>query len=74
MNDKQQKTLNINNFGLNLYRIRNAQQITVERFAEMLDVSSRIIYDWEAGKKFPTFERAINIANILGVTLDSVLS
>ncbi len=31
MNDKQQKTLNINNFGLNLYRIRNAHKITVER-------------------------------------------
>ena len=73
MNDKQQNTLNINNFGLNLYRIRNAHKITVERFAEMLDVSSRIIYDWEAGKKFSTFERAINIANILGVTLDSIL-
>lgn len=73
MNDKQQKTLNINNFSLNLYRIRNAHKITVERFAEMLDVSSRIIYDWETGKKFPTFERAINIANILGVTLDSIL-
>ena len=73
MNDKQQKTLNINNFGLNLYRIRNAHKITVERFAEMLDVSSRIIYDWEAGNKFPTFERAINIANILGVTLHSIL-
>ena len=73
MNDNQQKTLNINNFGLNLYRIRNAQQITLERFAEMLDVSTRIIYDWEASKKFPTFEIAINIANILGVTLDSIL-
>ena len=73
MDDENKAVLNIRNFGLNLYRIRNAHKITVERFAEMLDVSSRIIYDWEAGKKFPTFERAINIANILGVTLDSIL-
>ncbi|MGM9808359.1 MAG: helix-turn-helix domain-containing protein [Bacilli bacterium] len=74
MNDKKtQRALNVNNFGLNLYKVRNNQKITVEKLAEMLDVSTRIIYDWESGKKIPTFPRAVEIANVLRVSLDSIL-
>ena len=73
MDDKKQNALSLSNFGLNLYRIRNEKKITVEKLAEMVDVSTRIIYDWEGSKKTPSLKNAVRLANKLGVSLDSIL-
>lgn len=72
MNDTQ-KTLSTKNLALNLYNLRKESRITVEQFAEDLDVSTRIVYDWESGKKCPTIERLIKIAYYFGVKIDSIL-
>lgn len=66
-------TLDIANFGPNLKRYRLENELTHEQFAELLGVSSRVVYDWEDGFKYPRFQRAVEIANVLKVSLDSIL-
>lgn len=73
MKDKQMTTLSKKNISINLYRLRNSNNITVEKFAEALDVSTRIVYDWESGKKYPSIDNLINIVVYYGVGMDSIL-
>lgn len=69
----QSTTLNINNFGLNLYRIRTEQGKSRQWLADELELADqRIIYDYENGIKFPRLENALKIAMALGVDLDSM--
>ncbi len=35
-------------------------------------VTERNVYDWETGKFFPRFDRAVALAHSLGVTLDEL--
>lgn len=74
MDDNQKSTLRVENFALNLYIIRESQGITHEKLAEMLEVSTRIIYDWENGTKRPSIQNAVKISIALGVSLDSIFS
>lgn len=60
-------------FGENLRRTISEKGITMEEFAEMMDVSVRVVYDWCNGIKSPKFERAIAIALVLEVSLDSLV-
>ena len=71
MKDKQMTTLSKKNISINLYRLRNSNNITVEKFAEALDVS--IVYDWESGKKYPSIDNLLNIVVYYGVGTDSIL-
>ena len=73
MANKNENTLDIANFGPNLKRFRLERGFTHEVFAELLNVSSRVIYDWEDGFKYPKFQRAVEIANVLEVSLDNIL-
>ena len=73
MKDKQMTTLSKKNISINLYKLRNSNNITVEKFAEALDVSTRIVYDWESGKKSPSIDNLINIVVYYGVGMDSIL-
>ena len=65
--------LDIANFGDNLRRIRIEKGLTIEAFAEQIDKSSRLIYDYENGLKYPKLETLIVIATVLEVSLDSIL-
>lgn len=67
------KKLNIENFGINLKKLRTQRGITREKMAELLDVSVRIIYDWEDSLKTPKFERAVEIVLLFNVSFDSML-
>lgn len=67
------KKLSVECFGANLKFVRQNKKLTHEAFAEKLDVSVRVIYDWENGIKYPTFPRAVEIANVLDVSLDDIL-
>jgi transcriptional regulator with XRE-family HTH domain len=66
-------TLNTASFGPNLKRIREERKLSRESFAERIGVSSRIVYDYENNLKYPSFERFVQIAQVLGVGLDSIL-
>ena len=72
-NNLKGATLSIQNFGLNLYRIRTELGKSRQWLADELGYESqRIIYDYENGIKFPKLENVIKIARILGVDLDSM--
>lgn len=73
MTNKQMNILDINNFGENLRRIRIEKGFTIEDFASEIEKSTRLIYDYESGLKFPKLETLIVIATVLDVTLDSIL-
>jgi len=73
MTNKTNNALDIKNFGDNLRRIRIEKGLTIEEFAFKIDKSSRLIYDYENGLKFPKLETIIIIANVLEISLDNIL-
>lgn len=73
MTETQECTLNIDKFGKNLRRVRMEKKMTYEMFAENVGVSSRIIYDYEDGFKKPSLSTIVVIANVLNVSIDSLL-
>ena len=69
----EQSSLGIWNFGSNLKRLRSEKGLTHESFAELAGISSRLVYDYEDGNKYPRLDTACRIAMVLGVSLDSML-
>ena len=59
-------------FPVNLYNLLKDKQISHERFAFLIDISPRTVYDYLSGVKFPRIETLIKIADFLNVTLDSL--
>jgi transcriptional regulator with XRE-family HTH domain len=53
-------------FGQNIYRLRNAADLTQEKLAEKADVSRRYIQLIEAGRYVPTIEVASRLRKALG--------
>lgn len=52
------------------YRIRKL--LTQEELAERLGVSRSAVAAWETGRKYPQMSTAIEIAKVLGVTVDEL--
>jgi len=72
-NNTMGSTLNIKNFGLNLWKMRTTQGKSRQWLANELGLADqRIIYDYENGVKFPRLETLLRIAMALGVDLDSM--
>ena len=59
-------------YGSNLKLALKASGMTIEEFAEKVDVSPRMVYDWLWGIKLPRLERAIVISCVLGVSIESL--
>ena len=59
-------------FGKNLSAERKKQvpRMTQDSLAEKTNLTVQTISDYERGKKFPTLENAVAIANALGLSLD----
>ena len=53
---------------------RLMQRLTLERLAERTDKSINFIGQIERGEEKPSLETLVDIANALGVTVDSLLS
>ena len=62
------------NFGENFKRLRKGKDVTQEKIAEILGVSSQSVSRWELGVCYPDLEFLPTIANYFGVTIDSLLS
>lgn len=60
--------------GKNMQCLRKAKGLSREKFAELTDVSSRMVYDWENGVSLPGVERLVLIASVLEVSIDSMLT
>lgn len=60
--------------GKRIRELRVQNKITQEDLAEQIDLSVSYISYVENGKKKPSLETLIRIANILGVTVDEILA
>ena len=59
-----------NSFSLNLYNLLKDKQISYEEFAFLINVSTRTVYNYLSGIKFPKIETLIRIADVLKISLD----
>ena len=73
-NDKSNARLSTDNLAKNLRRLRYENNKTYEEFAEEIEVSTRLVYDYEDGFKKPSLTTLVRIASTYGVSLDSLLS
>jgi len=69
----KKNTLSKHNFANNLRKLRKERGLTIEEFAFQIDKSPRLIYDYESDLKFPSLDTLIEIAEFLGVEIDSIL-
>lgn len=73
MNYKQK--LDKQKVGLNLYRLLDESNYTYEYVAEFLMLkSTRVIYEWTKGTKMPNTENFMNLAKLLNVHMEDILS
>jgi len=60
-------------FGENLKKLRKQAGFTRSSLAEMISYSEKSVEKWEFGKALPPMETACRLAEIFGVTLDSLI-
>lgn len=60
------------NIGENIRRIRREHDITQEKLAEYLNVSHQAVSKWESGAVFPDITLLPKLANIFGVSIDTL--
>lgn len=56
-----------------LYTLRNEKKLTQEEVASAINVSRQTISNWEKGTGKPNLEKAVDLANIYGVSLDALV-
>ena len=66
------KMFNLDSIGRNIKLARQANGFTREQFAELTNVSTRMVYNWEEGLNQPTLERYVLICSVLGKSMDSI--
>jgi transcriptional regulator with XRE-family HTH domain len=57
-------------FNTTLYELRKEQELSQRAFAAEIGYCYSIVSDWETGKKTPSLEAAIAIADFFRVSLD----
>lgn len=60
-------------FGDKLIQLRRERGYSQEQLANILDVSRQSVSKWEAGQSTPEITKLITIADIFGVTVDSLV-
>ena len=66
--------MNLDNLGSSIANHRKSMNLTQEKLAEHLDVSTHYIYEIEKCGKTPSFPMMIKIADLFHTTIDSLLS
>jgi len=64
--------LNIEKFGINMKRTREALKMSQKELAEKVNVTPTTISSYEKQTKFPTLENAVAIANTLNTSIDTL--
>ena len=67
------KKLNKKQVAKNAYRMIIESNYSIESVALSLDISERLIYYWQAGKRFPSIEHLYGLSQIFGVSMESIL-
>ena len=57
----------------NLIMLRNIHGLSQEEVAEKIDISRQAYAKWESGKTIPDIEKCGRLAELYGVTLDSLI-
>ena len=60
-------------FNENLKYLRKEEKMTQENLAERLNVSRQTVTKWESGQSLPDIENLKQIADLFGVTMDSLV-
>lgn len=60
-------------FGQNIYRLRNAANLTQEKLSEKASISCRYVQLLEAGEYVPTVEVASRLRAAFGVSWDELM-
>lgn len=66
--------LDISKMGENIRRERKRQLLTIEKLAEMSEITDNFLGKIERGDGTPSLQTIVNIANSLGVSIDSLLN
>ena len=61
-------------FGERLYQLRKEKSLSQEDLAEQLHVSRQSISRWENGSASPDFEKASQLSQLFGMTLDYLIN
>lgn len=61
-------------FADKIKKYRNENQLTQEKLAEKLSVSRQAVSKWEQGRGYPEIESLKTIAELLGCSIDSLIS
>lgn len=56
-----------------LHKLRKEKKLTQEDVARALGVTQQTICNWETGTAQPTIDKAIDLAEIFGITLDTLV-
>lgn len=57
----------------NLIRLRNINGFSQEEIAEKIDISRQAYAKWESGATVPDIEKCMRLADVYGVTIDSLI-
>lgn len=61
-------------FGLNLFHERNSRNMSSELLAQKVGIRSEYVNQLEAGRKTPSLDVIVCIANVLGITVNQLLT
>lgn len=59
--------------GSRLKNIRNSKNLSIEKVAEILEVSPEDIDNWEKGESEPTVDETIKLGQVYNVSLDYLI-
>lgn len=68
------KKLNKKQVAKNAYRMIIESQYSIESVALSLNVSDRLIYYWQEGKRTPNIEHIYGLSQLFGVSVESILA
>ena len=68
------KILNKKQVAKNAYRMIVESQYSIESVALSLNVSDRLIYYWQEGKRTPNIEHIYGLSQLFGVSVESILA
>lgn len=68
------KKLNKQKLAKNVYRMIIESQYSIESVALSLDISERLIYYWQEGKRSPAIEHVYGLSQLFNVPMESIIA
>ena len=65
--------LNMKPFAEQLKTLRKNRFLTQSRLAELINVSTQVVYRWEVGAVTPHFDKLLQLADVFQVSLDELV-